>query len=106
MAATPKKVYAWRMTVDLPREAEQFVKQLLATGDYADERAVVAEALARWQQQKAMEATVRAEVQRGLDDLDAGRYRTIRTPEEAKAFGDEIKRRARELKAEREQHAQ
>ena len=93
------------MTIELSREAEQFVKQLLASGDYADESAVVAEALARWQQQKAAEANIRVEVQRGLDALDAGRYRMISTPEEAKAFGDEIKQRARELRAEREQRA-
>ena len=93
------------MSIELPQEAEQFVKQQLATGQYADESAVVAEALARWQQQKAIEANIRAKVQRGLDDLDAGRYRTISTPEEAEAFGNEIKQRARELKAEREQRA-
>ena len=92
------------MAIELPQEAEQFVKQQLATGQYADESAVVAKALARWQQQKAIEADIRAEVQRGLDDLDAGRYRTINTPEEAGAFGDEIKQRARKLKAEREQN--
>ena len=93
------------MTIELSREAEQFVKQLLASGDYADESAVVAEALTRWQQQKEVEENIRAEVQRGLDALDAGRYRTISTPEEAKAFGDEIKQRARELRAKREQRA-
>ncbi len=93
------------MSIELPQEAEQFVKQQLATGQYADESAVVAEALARWQQQKAVEADIRAEVQRGLDDLNAGRYRTVSTSEEAKAFGNEIKQRAKKLKAEREQRA-
>ena len=57
------------MSIELPQEAEQFVKQQLATGQYADESAVVAEALARWQQQKATEANIRAKVQLGLDDL-------------------------------------
>jgi uncharacterized protein (UPF0305 family) len=43
-----------------------------------------------------------AAVQRGINDIEAGRYTRITNTEEAKAFADEIKRRGRELKAKRE----
>ncbi|CAN5883462.1 hypothetical protein BH24DEI2_BH24DEI2_03340 [soil metagenome] len=38
------------MTIELSREAKQFVKQQLATGNYADESEVVLHALTLWQQ--------------------------------------------------------
>ena len=43
--------------------------------------------------------------QRGLDDIKAGRYREINGPEDARALAEEIKKRGRELRAEREKAA-
>jgi len=93
------------MTIELTKEQEQFIEQALATGHFSDRQEVITEALALLKRQGEARAKVQAAVQRGIDDLDAGRYRTISTPEEAQAFATEIKQQARELRARREQTA-
>ena len=93
------------MTIELTREQEKFIEQELATGHFTDKGEVIAEALALLKRQGEARAKIQAAVQRGIDDLDAGRYRTISTPEEAQAFAAEIKQRARDLRAQREQKA-
>lgn len=45
---------------------------------------------------------LRAQIQRGIDDMEAGRYTKITNAEEARALADDIKRRGRELRAKRE----
>lgn len=90
------------MTIELTREQEQLVEQALATGHFGDRNEVIAEALALLERQSALRAEVYAEVQRGLDDLDAGRYRTVSTPEDAQALAADIKQRARELQTQRD----
>ena len=94
------------MTIELTPEQQRFVEQQLGTGDYSDESEVISHALNLWQRYQERVEEIRAGVQRGIDDMEAGRYRTISSPEEAKAFGDEIKKRGRERRAEREKMTQ
>ena len=93
------------MNIDLRPELEQLIERKLATGRYADRGAVIEEALEFVQRRDEWIAQAQAGVQRGIEDMKAGRYRTIGTPEEAKALADEIKQRGRELRAKREQTA-
>jgi putative addiction module CopG family antidote len=99
----PEIAYAKVMTISLSKEQEQVIKQQLATGQFASENEVLNEALSLLQRRGEALQKLRAEVQRGLDDLGAGRYTTISNSDEAKAFADEIKRRGRELNAKRGQ---
>ena len=94
------------MTINLTPEQRRFIEERLETGDYSDESEVVGHALNLWQRYRERVEEIRAGVQRGIDDIEAGRYRTISNPEEAKAFGDEIKKRGRERRAEREKTTQ
>jgi antitoxin ParD1/3/4 len=91
------------MTISLSKEQEQLIKQQIATGQFASEGEVLSEALSLLQRRGEALQNLRAEIQRGLDDLDAGRSTKITNAEEAKAFADEIKRRGRELNTKREQ---
>lgn len=93
------------MTIELTHEQEVLIEQQLATGNFTDKSEVIAEALALLKRQGEARAKIQAGVQRGIEDMDAGRYRTISTPEEAQAQVDEIKQRGRELRAKREQAA-
>ncbi len=93
------------MTIQLTREQEQLIEQQLATGNFTDKGEVIAEALALLKRQGEARAKIQAGVQRGIEDMDAGRYQTISTPEEVQVLADEIKQRGRELQAKREQAA-
>ena len=93
------------MTIELTQEQEQLIEQELATGHFSDRGEVIAEALVLLKRQGEVRAKVRAEVQQGLDSLDAGHYRTIRSPEDAQAFATELKQRVRERQAQRERNA-
>ena len=93
------------MTIELPEKAQAFVKAQLATGNYADESAVVAHALEMWQQWQRYTAEVRAKVEEGVRAADEGRGTMISSPEEAAAFAKAVKQRGRELHAERERTA-
>ena len=79
------------MTVDLSTEAQAFVKQQMATGHYVNESEVLTQALALLQRYQAEQITkIQKGYAKGKADLEAGRSRTIRTPEEAEAHKAEI----------------
>ena len=90
------------MTIELPDEAQAFVESQLATGHYADEREVVIQALAMWEDYQKRAAEIRAKVQEGIDAADAGRSTKISTPEEAEVFAQQIITRAKERWAARD----
>lgn len=93
------------MTIELTPEQKQYVERQVATGKYASESTLVQQALEVLQRRDERIAEVQAGVQRGVEDMEAGRYRTISTPAEAEALAEEIKQRGRELRAKREQTA-
>lgn len=93
------------MTIELTAEQKQYVERQVATGKYASESALVQQALEVLQRRDKRMAEVQAGVERGVADMEAGRYRTVSTPAEAKALADEIKQHGRELRDKREQTA-
>lgn len=68
------------MNVSLPAEMAAFVEAELASGDYASASEVVRDALRLLRRERAAEqerlAILRREIQRGIDDADAGRFST------------------------------
>ena len=59
------------MTIQLTPEQSKSVQALLQTGAYRDDSQVIDEALQLLKQREEL----RAQIQRGVDDLDEGRYR-------------------------------
>jgi antitoxin ParD1/3/4 len=78
------------MNVTLTPELEDLVREKVETGLYRDESDVIAEALRLLDRadrgSNASEAALRAAVQLGLDDYDAGRFTVINNEEELEAF--------------------
>ena len=66
-----------RMTITLPTEMAAIVKGAVETGDYASSSEVVREALRDWKTKRALQlhelASLKADIDRGLADLAAGR---------------------------------
>lgn len=56
------------MTIQIEREHEQFVRELVAAGSFADEAAVIEEALSLLRSREEL----RAKIQVGIDELDRG----------------------------------
>lgn len=66
-----------RMTVTMPAGMAATVKEAVAGGDYASASEVVREALREWKAARATQrqelANLKADIERGLADLEAGR---------------------------------
>lgn len=84
--------------LDLPEHEMDYVRRCIAEGRYGSERDVVLAGLHLLERQDAAERAklerFRAEVQKGMDDLENGRYTEINSVEELEAFMDEIGREA------------
>ncbi len=68
-----------RMTITLPSDMAATVKGAVEAGDYATSSEVVREALRDWKTKRALQleelAALRAEIDRGLSDVAAGRVK-------------------------------
>ena len=68
-----------RLTITLTPEIAEAVRTAVAAGEYASSSEVIREALRDWRRKRALQqhelAELRAQIQRGIDDLDAGRVR-------------------------------
>ena len=68
-----------RLTITLTAEIAEAVRTAVAAGEYASSSEVIREALRDWRHKRALQqhelAELRAQIQRGIDDLDAGRVR-------------------------------
>lgn len=66
-----------RLTITLPSEMAAVVKNAVEGGDYASNSEVVREALRDWKMKRALQsqelASLKADIDRGLADLAAGR---------------------------------
>ena len=91
------------MAIELTSEQRRFIEQEIASGTYADERALLADALDLLRQRKAWVEKVQAGVKRGRDDIAAGRAFDVNGPEDAQKLREEISRRAKERQARRNQ---
>lgn len=87
-------------TIDIPEEQARFMRDAVATGRFRDESEVVRAALQLLEQEEEEYRenleTLRAEVQMGMDDIEAGRYTELNSREEIEAFGREVARRGME----------
>jgi antitoxin ParD1/3/4 len=66
-----------RMTITVPHEMAAVVRSAVEAGDYASTSEVVREALRDWKAKRAIQLTelqaLRADIDKGLTDLAAGR---------------------------------
>ena len=66
-----------RLTITLPAEMAATVKEAVEGGDYASSSEVIREALREWKLRRAFQMqeleALRADLQKGLDDIAAGR---------------------------------
>lgn len=80
---------------------------MFEAGRYRDKNDVLRAALDLLEKDEAERqeelAWLKAEVQKGMDDIEAGRYTVLKSREEITAFGKEISRRCLE-RLEREKH--
>jgi antitoxin ParD1/3/4 len=88
------------MNVSLTPELEAFVHDKVASGRYTSASEVVRESLRlleerEWIRQRRVDE-LRAEIQKGIDDIEAGRVIELNSDEELKEFFEDIKRRGRE----------
>jgi antitoxin ParD1/3/4 len=72
-----------RLTVTLPAEMTTIIKDAVATGDYASTSEVLREAVRDWKMKRALQlqelATLKADIDKGLADVAAGRVRKFDT---------------------------
>lgn len=91
-------------TIDIPEEQAHFIRDSVAAGRYQDENEVVQAALRLLEQEEAEYdenlQELRAEVQKGVDAVEAGDYIELNSLEEIQALGREISRRGMERLAE------
>ncbi len=86
-----------RLTITMPPELAAVVKQAVETGDYASTSEVVRAALRDWKLKRTLQleelAALKAEIDKGLADVAAGRVKDFDT--------DRIIARGRKLLADR-----
>ncbi|MGH8584346.1 MAG: ribbon-helix-helix domain-containing protein [Gammaproteobacteria bacterium] len=68
-----------RMTITLPSDMAEAVRAAVSGGEYASSSEIVREALREWKHRRALRerelVELRANVQRGLEDVEAGRVK-------------------------------
>jgi len=83
-------------TIDIPEELARFIHDSVAAGRYPDENEVVRAALhlLEREEEEYRENLVelRAEVQKGIDAIEAGDYIELESREDNQALGDEVSR--------------
>jgi antitoxin ParD1/3/4 len=66
-----------RMTITMPADMAALIKEAVAGGDYASTSEVVREAMREWKAKRAVQlqelASLKADIEKGLADLAAGR---------------------------------
>jgi antitoxin ParD1/3/4 len=72
-----------RMTITMPADMAAVVKEAVETGDYASTSEVVREALREWKMKRAVQlqeiAALKADIDKGLADVAAGRVKDFDT---------------------------
>jgi antitoxin ParD1/3/4 len=90
-----------RLTITLPSDMAAVVKGAVAGGDYASTSEVVREALRDWKMKRALQlqelAALKADIDKGLADLAAGRVKNF--------DADRVIKRGRKLLASRSRSA-
>lgn len=89
--------------INIPDNQANFIRSLVANGHYKDASEVVSaglQCLEREEDENRVKLErLRSEVQKGLDAIEAGQYIDLNTPEDLKAYFEEVGRRGRETLA-------
>lgn len=84
--------------LELSEHDSEFVRQCVLEGRYKDANEVVEAGLRlleeREEEERLKLERLRAEVKKGMDDLENGRYVEVNSPEELQALFDKIKQEA------------
>ena len=87
-----------RITITLTLEMAQTVRGAVEAGEYASSSEIVREALRDWRHKRALQAQeladLRAAVQEGLDDIEAGRVRDFDAERIIRRGEERLQRRA------------
>ena len=93
------------MNVSLTPELENLVNQKVKTGLYNSASEVVREALRLLEEHDRIKEMrreeLRAEIQKGMDDIAAGRFVTLETEEDYENWAESVKREGRRRMEER-----
>lgn len=82
--------------VRLPDEVQAVIDRQVAEGRAADATEWLVEAARRYAEDLEREDELAVEAKAGIADIEAGRYRTITTPEDAEVWHQEKMARLRE----------
>lgn len=89
--------------ITLTEHQADFIRQRIDAGDFQDVSEVIQAALELFEEQKNADdahlAWLRAEIQKGMDDIEPGRYIELNTEEDFRAHREEIHRRGLEILA-------
>ncbi len=84
--------------LELSEHDSEFVRRCVLEGRYKDVNEVVEAGLRllaeREEEERLQLERLRAEVKKGMDDLEAGRYTEVNSPEEMQAHFDNLKQEA------------
>ena len=78
------------MNVSLTPELETIVNSYVESGQYATASEVMREAVRTFDREKTL-YYFKAEIQKGIDDMKAGRFISLKTPKDHARFMDDIR---------------
>ncbi len=88
-----------RLTITLPAEMAASVREAVDEGNYASSSEVIREALRDWKMKRAVQmqelAALRADLQKGLDDIAAGRTKPFDAEDIIKRGEQRLKSRSK-----------
>jgi putative addiction module CopG family antidote len=84
------------MTVEIPSDLQQIVRDAIETGAYKNDSEVVYAALRLLKERHRRIEELRREIQPALDQLDRGEGIKIEDEEGLRAFFEDVKKRGRE----------
>jgi Arc/MetJ-type ribon-helix-helix transcriptional regulator len=82
--------------VRLPEEIQEIIDRQVAAGRVESTDAYLVEAARRFAEDLGVEDEIAAEAKAGIADVEAGRYVTIATPEDAEALHERTMARLRD----------
>jgi Arc/MetJ-type ribon-helix-helix transcriptional regulator len=85
------------MSYAFPAELQQLLQHALATGNYANEDAVLLDAMSALREREEALHQWRAEIQSRIDSLDRGEGIELEDEQALRAFADEIKAEGRRV---------
>ena len=86
-------------TTPLPPELEQFVFDQLAKGKYQSATEVVCDAVRLLREREVRLESLRAEIDRGLRDVETGKYVELDSESAIQAFFDDIEARSKKRRS-------